>query len=136
VGRIATTWAVIWMSAFGALIFVAAAPIMRVFSSDPEVIAIGAAGMRVMALTQPFWAVRMAGSGALRGTGDTRFPMVVGSAGIWAAVALVWVMLNTIGGGLGAVWGAFLITAPVTALLTWRRFEARLKGAIASQGQP
>jgi MATE family multidrug resistance protein len=135
VGRIATTWAVLWMSGFGALIFLAATPIMRLFSTDPEVIAIGAGGLRVMALTQPFWAVRMAGSGALRGTGDTRFPMLIGSLGIWAAVAIVWVMLHTIGGSLAAVWGAFLVTAPVTALLTWRRFQGRLRGSLDTVGR-
>jgi MATE family multidrug resistance protein len=133
VGRIATTWAIAWMSAFGALLLLAATPIMRLFSTDPEVIAIGAAGLRVMALTQPFWAVRMAGSGALRGTGDTRFPLIIGSAGVWVAVALVWVMLRTVGGGLPAVWGAFLVTAPVTALLTWRRFGRRLEELAAQR---
>jgi multidrug resistance protein, MATE family len=131
VGRIATTWAVLWMSAFGALIFVAATAIMRLFSAEPEVVQIGAAGLRVMALTQPFWAVRMAGSGALRGTGDTRFPLIVGSLGVWSAVGLVWLMLRFIGGGLPVVWGAFLITAPITALLTWRRFQQRIREVVA-----
>jgi putative MATE family efflux protein len=127
VGRIATTWAVIWMSAFGVLTLLGATPIMRAFSADPKVIAIGAAGLRVMALTQPFWAVRMAGSGALRGTGDTRFPLIIGSLGVWGAVALAWLMLHFFDVGLAAVWGAFLVTAPLTALLTWRRFQSRIR---------
>jgi multidrug resistance protein, MATE family len=131
VGRIATTWAVIWMSAFGALMLVGAAPIMRLFSADSTVIAIGAAGLQVMALTQPFWAVRMAGSGALRGTGDTRYPLIVGTAGVWGSVALAWLLLQFFDGGLAAVWGTFLATAPVTAWLTWRRFQRRIRDAAA-----
>ncbi|MBX0330953.1 MATE family efflux transporter [Oscillochloris sp. ZM17-4] len=131
VGKISTTWALIWMSGFGAIIFLGATPIMRLFSPDPAVIAVGAAGLRVMALTQPFWAVRMAGSGALRGTGDTRFPLVIGSLGVWGAVGLAWLLLRFIGGSLPGVWGAFLVTAPITAALTWWRFQRRIRDLAA-----
>lgn len=127
VAHIATTWAVIWMSAMGATIFIFATPIMEMFTSDPAVVQIGAAGLKVMAFTQPFWGLGMVRSGSLRGTGDTRFPLLIGSAGIWSAVALVWVILNFIGGGLPAVWAAFLVTSPITALLTWRRFRQRVR---------
>jgi putative MATE family efflux protein len=124
--QIATTWAVIWMSAIGVLLFVFATPIMRLFTAEADVIQIGAAGLRVVALTQPFWAVGMVQSGALRGTGDTRFPLIVGAAGMWTAVLLAWLGLNTIGGGLPIVWAAFLVTAPITSYLNWRRFRRRV----------
>jgi MATE family multidrug resistance protein len=127
VARIATTWAVIWMSTIAALVFIFATQVMGVFTKDPNVIQIGAAGLRVVALTQPFWGVGMVQSGALRGTGDTRFPLLIGSAGIWTAVLLVWLILTFVGGGLPAVWAAFLVTSPITAFLTWRRFRARVR---------
>ena len=114
------------MSAIGLLILVFATPIMRLFTSEPEVIRIGAAGLRVVALTQPAWAVGLVQSGVLRGTGDTRFPLIIGAAGIWSAVLLAWLMLAVVGGGLVAVWAAFLMTSPVTAFLTWRRFRRRV----------
>jgi putative MATE family efflux protein len=125
--NIATLWAVMWMSAIAVLFFVFATPIMRMFTDEPEVIRIGAAGLRTVALTQPFWGVGMVQSGALRGTGDTRFPLVVGSAGVWCAVLLAWLGLTVFGGGLPIVWGAFLITSPITATLTWRRFRRRVR---------
>jgi multidrug resistance protein, MATE family len=124
--RIATTWAVLWMSAIGVLLFVFAAPIMRLFTAAPDVIEIGAAGLRVVALTQPFWAVGMVQSGALRGTGDTRFPLIVGASGMWTAVLLAWLALTIVGGGLPLVWAAFLLTSPVTSFLNWRRFRRRV----------
>ncbi|HET9224900.1 MAG TPA: MATE family efflux transporter [Roseiflexaceae bacterium] len=125
--KIATLWAVMWMGAIAVLFFVFATPIMRLFTTDPEVIRIGAAGLRVVALTQPFWGVGMVQSGGLRGTGDTRFPLVVGSTGVWCAVLLAWIGLTVFGGGLPIVWGAFLITSPITATLTWRRFRRRVR---------
>lgn len=128
VARIATIWAVVWMSVIAGLLFVFAVPVMHVFTADPNVILIGAAGLQVVALTQPFWAVGMVQSGALRGTGDTRFPMIIGSAGVWTAVLIVWLTLSLISGNLALVWAAFLITSPITAFLTWRRFGTRIRG--------
>jgi putative MATE family efflux protein len=133
VARIATGWAVIWMSTIAALIFIFAPQVMRVFTTDANVIRIGADGLRVVALTQPFWGVGMVQSGALRGTGDTRFPLIIGSAGVWSAVLLAWLILRFIGGGLPGVWVAFLITSPVTAFLSWRRFRARMRRLAATR---
>ena len=124
--KVATIWAVVWMSAIGVLLFAFATPIMRLFTAQADVIEIGAAGLRVVALTQPFWAVGMVQSGGLRGTGDTRFPLIVGAAGMWSAVLLAWLALATIGGGLPVVWAAFLLTAPITSYLNWRRFRRRI----------
>jgi putative MATE family efflux protein len=126
VATVATTWALIWMSSIGLLVLIFATPIMRLFTAEPEVVRIGAAGLRVVALTQPMWAIGMVLSGALRGTGDTRFPLVIGAAGIWSAVLVAWLILNFLGWGLPGVWAAFLVTSPVTSFLTWRRFRARI----------
>lgn len=126
VTRIATSWAMIWMGTMGAVIFVFAEPIMRLFTSQPEVAHIGAAGLRIVALTQPFWAVGMVQSGGLRGTSDTRYPLLISTIGMWTTVLLVWLGLGLFGGGLVTAWGAFLLTSPITSLLTWRRFRRRV----------
>jgi len=121
--RVATNWAVIWMSAIAALLIVFAPQIFHLFTSDAAVIEAGVPGLRVLALTQPFWAVLFVQAGALRGTGNTRFPLMVTGTSIWAAVGLALVLLETIGGGLVSVWAAFLALAPVMAYLMWRRFR-------------
>src|SRR5579871_6600351 len=127
VAKIATTWAILWMSAMGVAVFLLAGPIMRLFTAAPDVIRIGAEGLRIVALTQPFWAMGMVQSGALRGTGDTRYPLIIGALGMWTTVLLVWLGLTFVGGGLVTIWGAFLLTGPVTATLTWRRFRHRVR---------
>ena len=76
------------MSTIALLLFACAPPIMRLFTAEPAVIRLGAAGLRVMALTQPCWAVIIVQSGALRGTGNTRFSPIAGSSGIWSVVFL------------------------------------------------
>jgi putative MATE family efflux protein len=126
VAKVATTWALIWMSTIGVVVLIFATPIMRLFTAEPEVIRIGAAGLRVVALTQPMWAIGMVLSGSLRGTGDTRFPLIISAAGTWSAVLVAWLAVSFLEWGLPGVWAAFLITSPVTAYLTWRRFRNRV----------
>jgi putative MATE family efflux protein len=121
--RMATRWAVIWMSAIAALLIVFAPQMFAFFTQDTAVIQSGVPGLRVLALTQPFWAVLFVQAGALRGTGNTRFPLLVTSISIWAAVALAFALIETIGGGLVTIWAAFLALAPVMAFLMWRRFR-------------
>jgi len=121
--RVATTWAVMWMSAIAVLLIIFAPQIFQLFTSDAAVIAAGVPGLRVLALTQPFWAVLFVQAGALRGTGNTHFPLMVTGTSIWAAVALALALLETVGGGLVSVWAAFLALAPLMAFLMWRRFR-------------
>jgi multidrug resistance protein, MATE family len=121
--RIATISAVIWMGLLGVLFFLFAEPVMRFFSDDPEVIALGAGGLRVVAFTQPFWAIGFVQAGALRGTGNTRFPLWVNTVGMWTAIGLGALLALYVGGQLQAVWGAFLVTSPISAWLLWRQFS-------------
>jgi multidrug resistance protein, MATE family len=121
--RIATRWAVVWMSAIAVLLIVFAPQVIGMFTSDAAVIAAGVPGLRVLALTQPFWAVLFVQAGALRGAGNTRYPLLVTGLSIWAAVALAFVLVETIGGGLVSIWAAFLALAPLMAFAMWRRFQ-------------
>ena len=123
IAAIATRWAAVWMGTIGLLFLFFAEAIIALFTPDPEVVRMGGAALRAIALTQPFWAINFVQSGALRGTGDTQFPMKVGVAGIWSAIALGALLMSTLGGGLTVSWGAFLVTAPITAYLVVRRFR-------------
>jgi MATE family multidrug resistance protein len=121
--RVATRWAVIWMSAIAVLLIIFAPQVFALFTSDAAVIAEGVPALRVLALTQPFWAVLFVQAGALRGTGNTRFPLVVTASSIWASVGLAFALIETVGGGLVSIWAAFLVLAPLMAFLMWRRFR-------------
>jgi putative MATE family efflux protein len=121
--RIANTWAILWMGGMGLVIFFFAPQIMRLFTDDIEMVTVGAAGLQVVALAQPFWAILFVQSGALRGLGNTRFPLRVNATGIWITVGLAYLIIEYIGGQLNAVWGAFLIVSPVMAGLLWQRFR-------------
>ena len=57
--------------------------IIRAFSSDPEVIAIGVSLLYVAAFFQLFDGLQVVTTGALRGLGETRLPMLVTLFGFW-----------------------------------------------------
>jgi Na+-driven multidrug efflux pump len=125
--RIATLWGILWMSSMGIVIFFFATPIMQLFTDEPAMVATGAAGLRVVALAQPFWALLFIQSGALRGMGNTGFPLRVNAIGIWLAVGLGYLIIHFIGGRLDAVWSAFLIVSPATGGLLWWRFRQAIR---------
>ena len=128
--RISLTWAVIWMSTAGALLLIFAKPVIAIFTQDQAVIEAGADGLRVIAFMQPLWAIGMVLSGALRGTSDTRFPMVVGSSGMWLSVGLAALLANQGAHNLGLIWAAFIVVAPFTSLLYWRRLKRRFRDLV------
>jgi len=75
--RIALRWATIWMGALGLVFLLLAPQLMRIFTNDQQMIDIGAAAIWVVALAQPFWAATFVYAGALRGTGNTRTPLLI-----------------------------------------------------------
>ncbi|MEZ4618546.1 MAG: hypothetical protein R2867_23940 [Caldilineaceae bacterium] len=83
----------------------------------------GTNALRTVALIQPFWAVSFVHAGALRGTGNTQYPLRVNTSGIWTAVLLGGLFSLLVPNNLSIVWSAFILTAPVTAFLHRRRFH-------------
>lgn len=124
---IATRWAVVWMAVMGAVSYLLAEPILRLFSQDPAVVSDGVDAIRVVALAQPFWAVLFVQSGALRGMGNTSFPLRANTGGIWATMIIAWVAVNYFDGGITRVWGVFLITSPIMSVVLWKRFSRAVR---------
>lgn len=112
------------MTAGGLLFFFAGEPLMRLFTRDPEIIALGAEGLKILAIVQPFWALGQVMSGSLRGGGDTRYPMWVTLIGMWLLrIPFGWFFGLYLGGGLPGVYISSLFDGACRGLLNWRRFQ-------------
>lgn len=57
---------------------------MQLFTDDALMIAIGTAAISVTAVAQPFWAATFVYAGAMRGTGNTRTPLLITSVAVWS----------------------------------------------------
>jgi len=121
--------AMILMSAAGILIFVFARPIVTLFIDDAAVIDDAVSFMHVLALAQPLMAADSTLGGALRGAGDTRFPLVTVIAGFYGArLGLAWLSASVLDLSLAWVWGALLGDYLLRAgLKAWRLHGGRWK---------
>ncbi len=123
---ISLRWAIAWLGIGGLLVFLFADRLMGIFSGDPEVIDAGVSALHALGVVLPFWAVWFVSSGSLRGSGDTRTPLVIGASTMWLAVFLAWIAVDRFGGGLGWVWIAFGLTTIPASLLMWWMFRRRV----------
>jgi putative MATE family efflux protein len=115
----------VWMVLAGVAFGVLGGPMMRLFSNDPEVIALGAVSIPVLALAQPFWAIGQVYAGCLRGAGDARFPMLSTSLGMWLVRLPTAYLLGIVfGWGLPGVYLSSTFDAGLRAFLNWRRYRA------------
>ncbi len=112
------------MSLMGVIFFLFSSQIVGFFSDEPEVIALGAGPLRLVGLAQPLLASNMIFSGALRGAGDTRWPMVYTAAAVWLVrVPLAMLFVLVFGWGLMGAWYAMAIDLTVRGTLAFIRFR-------------
>ncbi|MCD6028488.1 MAG: efflux family protein [Thermomicrobiales bacterium] len=124
--RIALRWALVWMGIGGALAFLFSERVMGIFSGDPLVIGAGASALKALSIALPFWALWFVSSGSLRGSGDTRTPLVIGASTMWLSVLIAWVAVTRFGGGLGMIWLSFVLTTAPASLLMWWAYRRRI----------
>jgi putative MATE family efflux protein len=130
--------ALIWMSIMGAVFFFFGEAIMRVFTDDPRLIALGAESLKVIAFYQPPLALAFVYAGALRGAGDVRYPMVVTTVVVWlvrlpvgaflglssVCIPFTSICIPGLGLGLPGIYGALIVEASLRGLLMFRRFRS------------
>ncbi|MCA9880302.1 MAG: hypothetical protein KC442_21050, partial [Thermomicrobiales bacterium] len=121
---ISVRWALIWMGIGSVLVYLFAEQLMRIYTQEPAVIESGVLALHSLAIALPLWAVWIVSSGALRGTGDTRTPLMVGSLSMWAAVGMAWVGVRFNNGGMDWVWLSFAIVAvPAAIIMVWMVYK-------------
>jgi Na+-driven multidrug efflux pump len=91
-------------------------------ATGAETVGLATRFMWILALAQPLMAVEFSLGGALRGAGDTRFPLVSVMAGLFGGrLLLAYVVVNVIGGSVIMVWLCLLADWSIKAtLLLWR----------------
>ena len=109
----------------GTALFVFATPLAALFNSDAQVVAEAALALRVVAFSEPFFALSIVLTNALRGADDVKFPMVVGLVCMWAVrVPLACLFVLRLGWGLSGVWCAMsldLVCRGVLCGVRWRK---------------
>lgn len=123
--RIIRRWTLAW-TGFGMVVLAAfPRPVLRLFTDSPDVVDAGVNLMRVIAVLIPCFGMLLLTTGALRGSGDTRSPMVRSVVATWTTVALAFAGVYWFDAGAEWIWGAYLLTIPPASWLNWRAFVRR-----------
>jgi len=113
------------MTTGGIAIFLAARPIARTFVDDAAVVDAAVSFIRVLAVMQPLMAVDFTLGGALRGAGDTRFPLWAVAIGFYGCrLGFAWIASRLLDLGLFWVWFALVGDYVARALLKSWRFRS------------
>ncbi|MDK2932844.1 MAG: hypothetical protein PWP27_654 [Clostridiales bacterium] len=104
-GYIACGLGILWGICIGAIFVVFPAFIIRIFTSDIDIIKESIAAMIIAGIDQPFLAFMVIISGALRGAGDTKTVMVYNSLRLWLMfVPLSYIFIVYLNLGVKSIW--------------------------------
>ncbi len=112
----------ILMSALGLVMALIPHQLLSLFVTDQAVIEAGAGPLRIAGLFQPMFAVNMVLSGALRGAGDTKWPLYIKFISTWVVRLPLVLVAAWLGAGLMGFWIAMGCDFFVQAMLTRWRF--------------
>jgi MATE family multidrug resistance protein len=115
----------LFMGAAGIALWTIPRWIVRMFISNAAVIASGALLLRIAAFFELFDGYQIVATGALRGVGDTRSPMIAHFTGYWViGMPVVYILCFRLGWGAPGIWvglTAALIIIGAVLVLVWRK---------------
>jgi MATE family multidrug resistance protein len=114
----------------GVVFLVAPRPLIELFTHDPQVLAVGPSLLWIAAAFQIFDGVQTVCTGALRGLGETRAPMIANFVGYWVlGLPLGWILCFVLKWGIYGMWiGLTLALIVISAILLhrWRSASEKL----------
>jgi MATE family, multidrug efflux pump len=128
----AALYNLVFLTAVGLALVFAAEEIVRLFSADAAVVAIGARCLRIVGAGFPFYAFGMVVNQAFNGAGDTRTPTLINLVCFWLGeVPLAYLLARKVGWGPTGVFVAIPIAFSASALLAvavfrrgyWKRVQ-------------
>lgn len=112
--------------------------VLEIYTHDTRVLALGARILLIVAAFQVFDGAQSVASGALRGLGDTRIPMLANLAGYWfLGLPLGAWLCFRLHWGLYGLWsGLTLALILIASLLVWRWSRASQPAIVKAESRP
>lgn len=106
--RISVTSGMIIMGTLGVVMWILAPQMMSLFSSDSEIVSLGAMALRTEAWAEPMFAAAIVSYGVFVGAGYTVVPACINFGSIWIVrISLAWILAPSM--GLHGIWLAMCI---------------------------
>jgi MATE family multidrug resistance protein len=107
-------------------------PILAVYTRDPAVLRTGAGLLAIAAIFQLFDGLQTVATGALRGFGETRGPMIANLAGYWLfGLPIGYALCFHFGLGVYGLWWGLTIALIAIALVLFWQWTRRSRAPIA-----
>ncbi|MCX5985249.1 MAG: MATE family efflux transporter [Chloroflexi bacterium] len=122
-----------WLVASGGTFVLFSPALVALYTGVPEVIDSGIPGLRVIGIYLPISSVAIVFGSALRGSGNTRFPMIASALVMWlVTLPLAWVAGNVLHAGLTGMLFAFSVgglLGGIVLFIRWRTIESSLRAS-------
>ena len=93
----------------GGALFTTAPWLMSLFSKDQQVVILGVAVLRLVALSEPFYGVSIIVEGMMQGMGNTVIPFICNISGMWGIrIVFTFICTQLLHQGLLAAWGCMV----------------------------
>lgn len=111
------------MTVAGILLFIYAKQLVGIFTTDTQVIELGAKVLRIVSVSEPIYGVLVIMEGTFNGMGDTRAPFIYSLITMWGIrIGGSWIMIHVLQLGLEAVWVMMVIDNVFRCVLLLQRF--------------
>ena len=107
------------------LLFFAGNKVALLYTDDASVIASAAVALKIIALVQPLQSIQFVLAGALRGAGDTKWPLYSTIVGVWFfRLGLAVILVQYMHMGLLGAWIAMAVDQAARSLVIQLRFNS------------
>jgi putative MATE family efflux protein len=114
---LAASYAAVILVALSVVYYLAAEPILGLFSDDPFVLRHGVGYLRAIAVFQPLFALEIVLAGASTGAGKSLPPMIIGVPLTAARVPVAYLLAERFGWGAAGVWWAISTSTALKGIL-------------------
>ncbi|MCA0148996.1 MULTISPECIES: MATE family efflux transporter [Rossellomorea] len=105
---------------------VAAEPLLRIFTSNEEIISLGKTLIYLTIILEPGRSFNLVVINALRATGDVRFPVYMGILSMWGvSVTLSYILGISFGLGLIGIWISFIADEWLRGIIMLKRWRSK-----------
>jgi len=124
-GFTAASIGIFWGLFMGIIFMLFPEPIIRIFTTDTEVIDASIRTLRIAGFNQAPLAFMIIMAGALRGTGDTKGVMIITAMRLWLVfVPLTYLFTIYLNQGVAGVWYAEITSFVIFSIVIYKRFYA------------
>jgi putative MATE family efflux protein len=100
-------------------------PLARLYTTDLAVAAMAGTVLKILALAQPGQSTQLCLAGALRGAGDTMYPLYASFTGIWVfRVVVAYIFVSIFGWGLNGAWMALVMDQYTRSMIVYLRYRS------------